>query len=46
MPPIDMVEIVKWLEDYCSTFINYISDTQMQQGIVTLCKIIGRRVSK
>lgn len=46
MPPIYMVQLIKWLEDYCLTFIDYVTDTRMQQGIITLCKITGRKISK
>ena len=41
-----MVQLVLWLEDYSFDFADYINDTRMEQGISTLCRITGRKVTK
>jgi hypothetical protein len=41
-----MVQLIDWLEDYSLVFIDYVNDTRFQQGITTLCRIAGRKVSK
>lgn len=46
MPPIYMVQLIKWLEEYCYTFMDYVTDNRMQLGISTLCKIAGRKISR
>ena len=46
MPPIYIVQLLNWLEDYCFSFSEYVSDNRLNQGINTLVKIAGRRISK